>query len=70
MEPNQPQQKSSGALIGTIIVIIILVIGGIYLWQKNMDEKAVDRNTQGSTTAAQLDAQVQSMDIDHTDDGL
>lgn len=30
----EPEKKSSGALIGAIIIIIILVAGGIYVWSK------------------------------------
>ena len=29
----EPEKKSNGALVGLIIIIIILVIGGIYVWQ-------------------------------------
>ncbi len=35
MEPNV-DKKSNGATIGAIIVIIILVLGGLYVW-KNKD---------------------------------
>lgn len=40
MEPNNevPKQKSNGALIGSIIIIIILIIGGIYLAQNKIKE--------------------------------
>ncbi len=31
----EPEKKSNGALIGLIIIILILIIGGVYLWQKN-----------------------------------
>ncbi|MFA6524190.1 MAG: hypothetical protein WC264_02360 [Candidatus Paceibacterota bacterium] len=31
----EPEKKSHGALIGSIIVIIILIIGGLYIWQSN-----------------------------------
>ena len=31
METNGVQKKSNGALVGSIIVIIILILGGIYL---------------------------------------
>ncbi|MEK7088681.1 MAG: hypothetical protein AAB913_00955 [Patescibacteria group bacterium] len=40
MEPEE--KKSNGAFIGSIIIIIILIIGGIYIWQskvKNVLEK-------------------------------
>jgi hypothetical protein len=35
------EKKSHGALIGSIIIIVILVIGGIYVWQQKTknDEK-------------------------------
>lgn len=37
----EPEKKSNGALVGLIIIIIILIIGGIYVWQvrKNSAEK-------------------------------
>ncbi|MFA5751177.1 MAG: hypothetical protein WCX79_02100 [Candidatus Paceibacterota bacterium] len=46
MEPNStmpeaPKEKSNGALIGTIIIILILVIGGIYLFSKNQEDTSV-----------------------------
>ncbi|MDQ3076379.1 MAG: hypothetical protein M3Q34_04625 [bacterium] len=34
MEPTT-DKKSNGALIGAIVVILILVLGGFYLWQSN-----------------------------------
>ena len=38
----EPAKKSNGALVGSIIVIIILIIGGIYVWQ--MRAKTVEEN--------------------------
>lgn len=35
MEPQE--KKSHGALIGSIIIIIILVIGGVYVWQSKIN---------------------------------
>ena len=39
MEPNNQTtiegSKSHGALIGSIIIIVILIIGGVYLWNKS-----------------------------------
>ena len=32
----EPEKKSNGALIGSIIIIIILIIGGIYIWQSKV----------------------------------
>lgn len=35
MEPNV-DKKSNGAFIGSVIVVIILILGGLYVW-KNKD---------------------------------
>jgi len=35
MEP-ETEKKSNGALIGSIIIVVILVIGGIYVWQSKV----------------------------------
>ena len=29
----EPEKKSNGAFVGLVIIIIILVVGGIYMWQ-------------------------------------
>lgn len=29
----EPEKKSNGALVGLIIIVIILIVGGIYVWQ-------------------------------------
>lgn len=31
----EPEKKSNGALVGLIIIVIILIIGGLYVWQTN-----------------------------------
>jgi uncharacterized protein HemX len=31
----EPEKKSNGALVGLIVIVIILIIGGIYIWQAN-----------------------------------
>jgi predicted RNase H-related nuclease YkuK (DUF458 family) len=47
MEPTmEMEKKSNGAFIGSIIVIIILVLGGIYLWTS----KVKDNQNTGSQT--------------------
>ena len=33
----EPDKKSNGPLIGLIVIIIILVLGGVYMWQSNKD---------------------------------
>ena len=31
----EPEKKSNGALLGLIVIIVLLVVGGVYLWMKN-----------------------------------
>lgn len=51
MEPTE--KKSHGALIGSIIVIIIIIIGGIYVWQskvKTLEEQPTPVNQVATET--------------------
>ncbi len=34
----EQDKKSNGAFIGLVVIIIILIVGGIYMWQKNQQE--------------------------------
>jgi len=42
----EPEKKSHGALIGSIIIIIILIIGGIYIWQNKAKEMRLEKEKQ------------------------
>ena len=71
----EPEKKSNGALVGLIIIIIILVIGGIYIWQSN--ETAILQNTENpseeavsETDSAELDALEQDLETVDTDIGI
>lgn len=67
MEPTM-DKKSNGALIGAIIVIIILVLGGVYLWQSNSlsgnDMKPIPVNNQQSSLGELNEATVIETDLD------
>jgi flagellar basal body-associated protein FliL len=39
-QPVQPEKNSVGALVGSIIVIIILILGAIYFWGGKLNQKA------------------------------
>lgn len=69
----EPDKKSNGALVGLIIIILILVVGGIYMWQTNADKvkRIEDPTPQSETTADEdtneldlLDADLQATDSD------
>jgi hypothetical protein len=71
MEPNQTQQKSNGALIGSVIIIIILIIGGIYMWSKSIKQEevlpennALSGEEQIDNSAAAIEAELNGMDLE------
>jgi hypothetical protein len=55
----EPEKKSSGATVGLVVILLILIIGGIYIWQSKMKEAVNDNNGADSVSAqdsAELDA--------------
>lgn len=73
MEPNQTQPKSNGALIGSIVIIVLLIIGGLYLWKNSAKEEMLPENSNVSggdeidASAAAIEAELNSMDLDSLD---
>jgi len=57
MENMEPEKKSHGALIGSIIVIVILIIGGLYIWQSKVKAPGtpVDTNQLPPATPTPID---------------
>ncbi|HBA45580.1 hypothetical protein A2W67_00665 [Candidatus Nomurabacteria bacterium RIFCSPLOWO2_02_40_28] len=54
----EPDKKSNGAFVGLIIIIIILVVGGIYMWQANqkaIEEKKIQAENVTEEDASDLD---------------
>lgn len=45
------EKKSNGAFVGLVIIIIILAIGGVYIWEQN--KKMIEEN---KLKQAQLEA--------------
>jgi len=76
----EPEQKSNGALVGLIIIIVILVLGGIYLW-KTSDKEGAPANTETEPASSEenttsganvnetssLEGDVDSMDLESLD---
>jgi len=40
------EKKSNGAFIGSIVIIIILIIGGIYIWQSKVKSALEQKKVQ------------------------
>ena len=58
----EPEKKSHGALIGSIIIIVILLVGGMYVWQSKMKRDALEQKAMQEQTA------ISSQNIQNTND--
>lgn len=47
----EPEKKSNGALVGLVIIIIILIIGGVYMWMTNKKASEKMQNSQAQSEA-------------------
>ncbi|MCE9548933.1 hypothetical protein K8Q98_00835 [Candidatus Nomurabacteria bacterium] len=80
-----PEQKSNGALIGSMIIIIILIIGGIYLWKTEFKAKPMPvipeetpadstsmQGTEEQTAAdtAEIEYELNNINLETLDEGL
>ncbi len=43
---EEETKKAHGALIGSIIIIVILIIGGFYVWQSKVKESLLNKQKQ------------------------
>jgi uncharacterized protein HemX len=49
----EPEKKSNGALVGLIIIVVILAVGGFYVWQTNKD--TIQNNTEQNSVLTEED---------------
>lgn len=43
----EPEKKAGGAFVGLVVIVIILILGGIYMWKVNKDAtKDIDTGVQ------------------------
>ena len=76
MEPTQ--QKSNGALVGSIIIIIILILGGIYFLKSGIKNapaptdnlSSEEESTETSGNLAEIEAEAESMDLESLDSDI
>jgi hypothetical protein len=57
----EPEKKSNGALIGIIIIIILLIAGGIYVWQSKV-ETLPEGTIQGNVVSPSDEAELNSLE--------
>ena len=65
----EPEKKSHGALIGSIIIIIILIIGGIYFWQARVKSIELQKQMQAEAIKALQEEELNNLqnDLNNTD---
>jgi len=73
---SAPESTSgTGAIVGAIIVVIILVVGGLYFWGKQLstDTDTTDpqlealQNTSASDEVADIEADISTTELDNLD---
>ncbi len=67
----EPETKSNGALVGLVIIIIILVAGGIYIWQSNKDtlKKQIQVESETVTDQDTIDLDTLELNAEAIDTG-
>lgn len=60
----EPEKKSNGAFIGLIVIIIILIVGGVYIWQSNKAEKTDQNQNQSETITNQDSDQLDNLEAE------
>jgi len=68
----EPEKKSHGALIGSIIIIVILIIGGIYIWQSRVKDIQMKKQLQAEAINALTADELSKLETDlkNTDPNL
>ena len=65
----EPEQKTNGALVGSIIIIVILVLGGIYLL-KNSIREAPAPEPESSDVYSEIETELNTMDLETLDEEI
>lgn len=70
----EPEKKSYGALIGSIVIIVILIIGGIYVWQSRVKDIQMKKELQAEAintmTSDELNKLEQEINTTDTNIGI
>jgi len=65
----EPEKKSNGALVGLIVIVVILIIGGIYMWQSRV-KSTLEENKLNVTSVDTNELNTLEQTIDTTDTNI
>lgn len=51
----EPQKSSIGSIIGTIIIIAVIILGGLYFWGKRIEESKTTESLVNETSEPSVD---------------
>jgi hypothetical protein len=60
----EPEKKSNGGLFGTIIIIIILVLGGLYMWQSKVESPLPEDELQSESVTSSDESELSALEGD------
>ena len=60
----ESEKKSNGAFVGLTIIIVILIVGGIYIWMKNKNNIVSPVGTNNVNVTSQDTAELNSLEQD------
>lgn len=53
----EPEKKANGAFFGLVVIIIILIVGGIYIWFSNQKAKKLLQDLQAQQQSENVSSQ-------------
>ena len=63
----EPEKKGNGALVGLVVIILILLVGGIYVWVSRAKNVPPPSENLGTEDVNSLDTLEQDIDTVETD---
>ena len=66
----EPETKSSGASVGLVIIIIILIVGGLYTWQSSQNRLEKMQDSQVGENSEELNSLEAELDATDTSTGV
>ncbi len=53
-----PERESKGPVVGIVVIIVLLILGGVYLWQSKSTEVPVNTDDQTASTTDEMTQQL------------